>query len=79
MSGESGTSECLRRQEREKMFQVQLQYIDNQPTVSRDQLTRSLSLLIPIAIRTQTHTSVAQRTRGTGCTWQFQGLLEYQL
>lgn len=78
MSGESGTSKGLRRQEREKkMSQVQLEYIDKQPTVSRDQLTRSPSLLTPIAIHTQTHTSVTQSTRGTGCTWQFQGLLEY--
>lgn len=42
-----------------KRFQVQPQHIYKQTTVCRDQLTRSLSLLMPIAIHTQTHTSVA--------------------
>lgn len=74
LSGESGASEGLRRQERErKMFQVQLHNINKQ---LKDQLTRSLSLLTSMAEHTQTHTSVAQRTRGTSCAWQFKGLLE---
>lgn len=77
LSGESGASEGLRRQERErKMFQVQLHNINKQLNVSKDQLTRSLSLLTSMAEHTQTHTSVAQRTRGTSCAWQFKGLLE---
>lgn len=81
-SGESGTSEGLRRHTREKMFQVQWHYIDKQPTVSRDLVTRSLPLLTvnPLSqSHTKTHTSVAQRTRETGFTRQFQVLLQYQL
>lgn len=77
LSGESGASEGLRRQERERtMFQVQLHNINKQLNVSKDQLTRNLPLLTSMAEHTQTHTSVAQRTRGTSCAWQFKGLLE---
>lgn len=60
LSGESGTSEGLRRQEREKMFQVELQYTDKQPTVSRNQLTRSPSLKTPWPF-THKHTPLLHR------------------
>lgn len=50
---EIGISEGLRRQEREKNISG---------------TTTNRSLLTPIAIQTQTHTSVTQGTRGTGCT-----------